>query len=243
MEAEDYKSFIPGSNPDGAFCSKRSTECYKTRRFFMKLSKSLPILLVSMMLVACGNQVSIEMGGDEEMAAAASPMITAESSAEEKITSALSAAPDIVSSGATVLDWPAADGEDPGMLREGDNGWTCFPDRFFTPGLDPMCFDSPAMEWVGYWMVGEDPQMSAMGLSYMLMGSYDNSNTDPFAGPPENPEDGIVTGPHIMVFPVDATTLAGLNTDHTTNEPYVMFQDTPFAHLMMPTANFDVPGS
>ena len=210
----------------------------------MKVSKSLPILLISMMLVACNdNQVLIKMGGDEEMAAMASPIITAESSAEEKITSALSAAPDIVSSGATVLDWPAADGEDPGMLREGDNGWTCFPDRFFTPGLDPMCFDSPAMEWVGYWMAGEAPQMSAMGLSYMLMGSYDNSNTDPFAGPPENPADGIVTGPHIMVFPVDPTSLAGLSTDHMTNEPYVMFQDTPFAHLMMPTANFDVPGN
>ena len=209
----------------------------------MDVSKSLPIAFISMALIGCGNGVQRQVGGDEEMAEVASPIITVESSAEDKITSALSAAPDIVSSGAMVLDWPAADGEDPGMLREGDNGWTCFPDRFFTPGLDPMCFDGPAMEWVGYWMAGEDPQMSAMGLSYMLMGSYDNSNTDPFAGPPENPADGIVTGPHIMVFPVDASTLAGLNTDHMTNEPYVMFQDTPFAHLMMPTANFDLPGT
>jgi len=209
----------------------------------MKVFKPLVILLVSMMLAACGSRISIQAGGEEETAEVASPEITAESSTEDKLTSALSAAPDIVSSGAMVLDWPAADGEDPGMLREGDNGWTCFPDRFFTPGLDPMCFDGPAMEWVGYWMAGEPPQMSAMGLSYMLMGSYDNSNTDPFAGPPENEADGIVTGPHIMVFPVDPTSLAGMNTDHTTNEPYVMFQDTPFAHLMMPTANFDVPGS
>ena len=46
----------------------------------MKVSKSLLILLISMMLVAC-NRVSIEMGGDEEMAAVASPMISAESSA------------------------------------------------------------------------------------------------------------------------------------------------------------------
>ncbi len=232
----------------------------------MKVSKSLPILLISMVLVACGTTIDreahqllrtlLDSGADvavikdavsviqEAQEAEENRLLELEALAreqEEKITSALSAAPDIVSVGATVLDWPAADGEDPGMLREGDNGWTCFPDRFFTPGLDPMCFDSPAMEWVGYWMAGEDPQMSAMGLSYMLMGSYDNSNTDPFAGPPENPEDGIVTGPHIMVFPVDATTLAGLNTDHTTNEPYVMFQDTPFAHLMMPTVS--VPGS
>ena len=203
----------------------------------MKVFKPLAILLVSMMLAACGSRISIQAGGEEEMAEVASPEITAESSTEDKLTSALSAAPDIVSMGATVLDWPAAEGEEPEMLREGDNGWTCFPDRSNTPGLDPMCFDGPAMEWVGYWMVGDEPEMGTMGLSYMLKGSYDNSNTDPFAGPPENPDDGVITGPHVMIFPVDPTSLAGMNTDHTTNEPYVMFQDTPWAHLMMPTTN------
>ncbi|GIS80178.1 MAG: hypothetical protein CM1200mP14_17440 [Gammaproteobacteria bacterium] len=50
----------------------------------MKLSKSLPILLISMMLVACGN-VEVQMGGGEEMAEVASPVLTAESTAEEKI--------------------------------------------------------------------------------------------------------------------------------------------------------------
>jgi len=150
----------------------------------------------------------------------------------------LSAAPDIVSEGAMVLDWPAAEGEAPAMLREGDNGWTCFPDRLVTPGLDPMCFDGPAMAWAGNWMMGMEPEIETMGLSYMLMGSYDNSNTDPFAGPPDNPADGVITGPHVMIFPVDATTLKGMSTDHTTGEPYVMFQDTPWAHLMMPTTNY-----
>jgi hypothetical protein len=100
-----------------------------------------------------------------------------------------------------------------------------------------MCFDTPAMAWVGSWMTGMEPEIETMGLSYMLMGSYDNSNTDPFAGPPENPADGVITGPHVMIFPVDAATLKGMNTDHTTGEPYVMFQDTPWAHLMMPSTN------
>ena len=201
----------------------------------MKLFKSLSVLLVSILLAACG---PMEQAGDGMVVVGdlASPEITAESSADDKVTSALSAAPAVVGEGAMVLDWPAAEGETPAMLREGDNGWTCFPDRFGTPGLDPMCFDGPAMAWVGNWMMGMEPEIETMGLSYMLMGSYDNSNTDPFAGPPENPADGVVTGPHIMTFPVDATTLKGMSTDHTTGEPYVMFQDTPWAHLMMPTA-------
>ena len=199
----------------------------------MKLFKPLSVLLVSILLAACG---PMEQAGEEtQVAEMASPEITAESSADDMVTSALSAAPAVVGEGAMVLDWPAAEGETPAMLREGDNGWTCFPDRFGTPGLDPMCFDGPAMAWVGNWMMGMEPEIETMGLSYMLMGSYDNSNTDPFAGPPENPADGVVTGPHIMTFPVDATTLKGMSTDHTTGEPYVMFQDTPWAHLMMPT--------
>jgi hypothetical protein len=201
----------------------------------MKLFKPLPVFLVSILLAACG---PMEQEGEEaQMAELAAAEITTESSAEDKVTSAMSAASNVVSEGATVLDWPAAEGEDPAVLREGDNGWTCFPDRLVTPGLDPMCFDTPAMAWVGSWMTGMEPEIETMGLSYMLMGSYDNSNTDPFAGPPENPADGVITGPHVMIFPVDAATLKGMNTDHTTGEPYVMFQDTPWAHLMMPSTN------
>jgi len=191
------------------------------------------LLPVTTLLAACGPME--QTGEEEQVAEMASAELTAESSADDKVASALSAAPDVVSEGAMVLDWPATEGEAPAMLREGDNGWTCFPDRFVTPGLDPMCFDGPAMAWVGNWMMGMEPEIETIGLSYMLMGSYDNSNTDPFAGPPENPADGVITGPHVMIFPVDAATLKGMSTDHTTGEPYVMFQDTPWAHLMMPT--------
>jgi hypothetical protein len=63
----------------------------------MKLFKPLPILLVSILLAACGPTM-------EQMAEMASAEITAESSAEDKVASALSAAPDIVSEGAMVLD-------------------------------------------------------------------------------------------------------------------------------------------
>ena len=112
----------------------------------MKLSKSLPILLISMMLVACGN-VEVQMGGGEEMAEVASPVLTAESTAEEKITSALSAAPDIVSSGAMVLDWPAADGEDPGLLREGDTGGRVSPIAFSHLAWTPCVLMAPG--WNG----------------------------------------------------------------------------------------------
>ena len=61
----------------------------------MKLFKPLPILLVSILLAACGPTME-QMGEEEQMAEMASAEITAESSAEDKVASALSAAPDIV---------------------------------------------------------------------------------------------------------------------------------------------------
>ena len=82
----------------------------------MKLFKSLSVLLVSILLAACG---PMEQAGEEtQVAEMASPEITAESSADDKVTSALSAAPAVVGEGAMVLDWPAAEGETPAMLRE-----------------------------------------------------------------------------------------------------------------------------
>src|SRR5262245_63963682 len=47
---------------------------------------------------------------------------------EQKIANAMTAAPAVVSAKATVLDWPAKDGEMPMVLRTGSNGWTCLPD-------------------------------------------------------------------------------------------------------------------
>ena len=58
----------------------------------MKLFKSLSVLLVSILLAACG---PMEQAGDGTVVVGdlASPEITAESSADDKVTSALSAAP------------------------------------------------------------------------------------------------------------------------------------------------------
>src|SRR5690349_1135861 len=69
-------------------------------------------------------------------------------SKEQKITSAMTAAPSVVSAKATVLDWPAHDGEMPMVLRQGTNGWTCLPDMPGSEGNDPMCVDQPWMQWV-----------------------------------------------------------------------------------------------
>jgi hypothetical protein len=73
------------------------------------------------------------------------------------------------------------------------------------------------------------------GFMYMLAGGTDASNTDPYATEPTASNHWIETGPHVMVVGSKAA-LAGYpaTADPDTKAPYVMFPNTPYAHLMIP---------
>ncbi len=151
----------------------------------------------------------------------------------DMIASAESAGPPAVAAGASVY----AIGADGQMqtLREGTNGFWCMPDDPTTPTPDPMCGDANAMEWAMAWIGKTDPPADKVGLIFMLSGGSDASNTDPYANAETNDNNWVTTGPHIMIM--NATTLmAGYPTsaDPDTTQPYVMWADTPYAHLMVP---------
>ncbi len=78
--------------------------------------------------------------------------------------------------------------------------------------------------------------VTKVGTAYMLAGSNDASNYDPFATKPDSGKGWVVTGPHLMVLAPGAHPFAGLPTAPTDRSPYVMFANTPFAHLMVPAA-------
>ncbi len=154
---------------------------------------------------------------------------------EAQIKNALSAAPPALAEHAAVMDWDNTE------LRAGTNGWTCFPDSPQMPGNTPMCFDSQFLKWADAWMnQRETVEITEIGMSYMLQGGYDASNTDPFATAPEAgvecPE-CVESGPHIMIIVPDVEMLAGLSTDPHNGGPWVMFQGTPYAHIMIPVGN------
>src|SRR5215510_2682151 len=101
---------------------------------------------------------------------------------DQKISNALTAAPASVSANATILDWPAKEGEAPAVLRAGSNGWTCLPDMPDTDGNDPMCLDQSWMKWVDAYMAHKAPQIATVGVGYMIAaGGAWGSNTDPYA--------------------------------------------------------------
>lgn len=172
----------------------------------------------------------------EQPKEAAAPPGPAKGTKEWKIENAMSAGPAAISAAAAVVDWPSTPNGQMGQLRAGTNGWTCIPDMPNTPANDPWCFDATSGAWIGAYMAHKTPHVTGVGLTFMLQGSADASNTDPFKQKPDSGQEWVITGPHIMVFVPDPRALAGMSTDWKSGAPYVMFAGTPYAHVMMPVA-------
>ena len=196
----------------------------------MTLSRT-PIFLISGAILACAGCDS-----QSDAVSTADKDATANTSAvdhSDPIKSAMAAAPEVISAGATIVQ-AAADGSMK-TLREGNNGWTCMPDNPATPGPDPMCMDASASEWAMAWIGKKDPPPNTVGVMYMLAGGTDASNTDPYAQQPTEENAWIETGPHLMVVgspDVLKGHPSGAKPD--TRAPYVMWAGTPYAHLMIP---------
>jgi len=165
---------------------------------------------------------------------AASPTVE---DAAAKIENAMSAAPSSVAGVATILDNAVDAAGQFVVLREGSNGWFCFPDVPSTPGNDPACYDQTWLDWNYAYLAGEDPNVTVTGLAYMLQGGSDASNTDPFATEPAEGEDWVTSPPHVMILLPGEIDQTLYSTDHTAGEPYIMWAGTPYEHIMMPVAD------
>lgn len=159
-------------------------------------------------------------------------LMTGNALADDQIKSAMSAAPASISANAKVIDWNFK------TLREGDNGWTCLPDNPDTPGNDPWCVNDPWLNFLNAYMKKEKPTYTEIGFAYMLMGDSPVSNSDPYATEPTGKEDWVTdVGPHLMMLIPNADMLKSISTDHLNGGPWIMWPDTPYAHIMIPTEN------
>ena len=155
---------------------------------------------------------------------------------EEKIADAMSAGPASITQDATIAEWPTEPGGEFNVLREGSNGWTCLvsSSAAILGGLqDASCEDETWFAWDKAFVAGEEPNVEKVGISYMLSGDAGLSNTDPSATEPTDDNEWHVSGPHTMVL-VPGSNYEGVSTDHTNGGPYVMWADTPYAHIMVP---------
>ena len=100
-----------------------------------------------------------------------------------------------------------------------------------------MCLDSQWVKWTDAWANKQDPDVSALGIAYMLQGGFAASNTDPYATEPAPGDEWITHGPHILIIVPDVAVLTNLPTDPASNRPWVMWQGTRYAHLHVPVTN------
>jgi hypothetical protein len=145
---------------------------------------------------------------------------------------ALSAADVNMRESVAVMDWEG------NTLQEGSGGYACFPTPpQLAPGPAPMCFDGPWQAWGDAWMNKKPYSTDKIGISYMLAGDRGASNIDPYAEGPTDDNDWVQEGPHIMLVAPDPAMLAGIPRDPSAGGPYVMWDGTPYAHVMIPVAD------
>jgi len=153
----------------------------------------------------------------------------AQKSEAELITEAESAALPTVTEKATIK---TGDGK---VLREGSNGWTCYPG---SAAIGPMC-NRPQWDALLAALQKREPiDVKEFSVSYMLAGEGEalgTSNTDPFATKPTDDNDWVKEGPHLMILVPEAASLEGLSTDPQ-DPVYVMWKGTPYAHIMVKIA-------
>lgn len=156
----------------------------------------------------------------------------ADSALDARIAHARSAAPAAVSADATIV-------VDGAVVVEGSNGWTCMPDTMPGDGA-AMCNDAVWMKLMN--AVGSKAEFTTdrVGISYMLQGDVGAgvSNATPYHPDPKNAPDYVETGPHLMIV-VPKELLQGITDDPSQGGPYVMWGDTPYAHIMVPVTDME----
>jgi len=147
-------------------------------------------------------------------------------STEDKITRAQSAAHSGISKNATIMDMDGT------ILKKGTNGWTCLPGTL--PGdKKPMCNDDVWAKMIKAVKTKTDFKADRIGISYMLQGDAMVSNSSPYATDQKNGDVWVQEDPHLMII-VPKEMLKGLSDDPFNGGPYVMWKDTPYAHIMIP---------
>ena len=191
----------------------------------MKLAKrtlSLFAVAIAMLLVTDTNFGQPVQAGTLVQNSATS----ASDTTQGKMARAMSAGPDDIARSARIIDTDAKGNTV--VLREGTNDFTCMPGNPKAIGEPPMCVDAASLQWFADAKAhNPKPNNTVPGITYMLAGATQRSDTDPN----DKTSPAITVGPHWMImWPFDPKT-TGLPTTHKPTGAYIMWAGSPYAHL------------
>jgi hypothetical protein len=147
-------------------------------------------------------------------------------STQAKIARALAAGPSGVVKDARIVDTDAQGKTR--VLREGNNGFTCMPGNPKVVGEPPMCVDAASLQWFADFKAHKPkPTNTAPGITYMLAGATQRSDSDPH----DQTSPAMTIGPHWMImWPFDPKT-SGLPAAYKPTGAFIMWAGTPYAHV------------
>ena len=153
----------------------------------------------------------------------------------EQINIARSAAPPNISRDATIM----VVGEDGKLVeaKKGTNGFTCAPEIEAQEEPDPICADAAGWQWLSDAMSGKPkPTNTVPGIAYMAKGGW-HWEKDGKITPATKNEPGakkVKEPAHWMVLGPFDSKMSGLpSMHHTKFGTYVMYDGTPYSHLMI----------
>ena len=152
-------------------------------------------------------------------------------SEKDQTALALSAAPAHLAKGAGVMIY-GADGKLT-EVKKSSNGFTCIPTVTNLPIPDPMCMDPASHQWMNDMMSGAPkPTNTVPGVAYMARGGSHYEKDGKVVMGAEGAK-VVKEPPHWMIFwPFDPATTK-LPTVPNPSGVYIMFEDSPYAHLMI----------
>ncbi len=152
-------------------------------------------------------------------------------SGKEQTVLALSGAPAHIANEAGVMIY-GADGKLT-ETKKSANGFTCIPTVMNLPTPDPMCMDAAVHQWMTDLMNNAPkPTNTVPGIAYMARGGshFEKNGKVVMSG------DGakiVNEPPHwMLMWPFDAAATK-LPTAPNPSGVYIMFDDSPYAHLMV----------
>jgi len=162
-------------------------------------------------------------------------------SQEDMIKTARSAAPAHISSSASVM-LPGPDGKLTEAVK-GTNGFTCVPDIDGQERPDPICGDKAAMEWLNSAMnKAERPSNTVPGIAYMGQGGWHWEMDGKIVMDPATPgAKRLKEPPHWMILWPISSAETMIPERHSNFGTYVMFEGTPYSHLMIYQDPNDLP--